>query len=892
MRSLKSSWYGLLAISILSTPSFAGKIERYITQPEPTERPRLIDRVSNSQELGARCGTEKAMSEFYQKFPGALKRINQERVDAQKKLKLSNAQNKGMGSEPFSAQAISANPTYVIPVVFHVYGTSFNGRTVNDAIIIDALRRTNEDFQGQTADYNDIIPEFSGVKRTLNIEFRLAKKDPNGYPTTGIVYHPNRSGFGNGSGYDAQIQADAWDNYKYMNVYIQNDLYADGGTTNSGVAWYPDTYMSNNNTARVVYNGAYLGSNTDENFRSVLTHEFGHFMDLIHTFEGGCSSANQNYCSTTGDKICDTPQVNNSSLGTAANCLGQTTNWQNFMNYSSQYANFTNQQVSRMINALNVPARNTLWSAANLIATGTDGGGSTTNQPPTAKANGPYSAAVGASISFSSAGSTDPDGSISSYSWSFGDGTSSSSANPVKAYSSAGTYTVTLTVTDNKGATGTSSTTATVSSGTSGGALTNGVAKTNIGASTGQYAKFYIDLPSGVSNLTVNSSGGSGDADMYIRQGTEPTDTTYSCRPYLSGNNESCSFSSPASGRWYINLKAYSTFSGVSLTATYTTTAPSNQPPVAKVNGPYSGAVNTNISFSSAGTSDPDGSIASYSWNFGDNTSSTSANPSHAYATAGTYTITLTVTDNQGATGTASTSVTVTGSSPPTGNTLQKGVPITVSGATGSSTIYTLEVPANATGLSFQLSGGTGDADMYVRFGSAPTTSTYDCRPYLSGNNETCNIANAQAGTYYVMLRAYSTYSGASLVGNYTTGGNPPPNGLPNACSTQAAVGSGGLVSLNSNNCVATGTQTNSTQYYYVYLPSSVSQLVFRTEHGTGNAGLHYSSSTWATTSAYQLRSINSGNVESITVNNPGAGYHYISVTGQQSGVTLSVTTQ
>ena len=62
----------------------------------------------------------------------------------------------------------------------------------------------------------------------------------------------------------------------------------------------------------------------------------------------------------------------------------------------------------------------------------------------------------------------------------------------------------------------------------------------------------------------------------------------------------------------------------------------------------------------------------------------------------------------------------------------------------------------------------SGDADLYVRFGAAPTTSTYTCRPYLSGNNETCNISPAQAGTYHIMVRAYSAFSGVSLTGSYT----------------------------------------------------------------------------------------------------------------------------
>ena len=106
------------------------------------------------------------------------------------------------------------------------------------------------------------------------------------------------------------------------------------------------------------------------------------------------------------------------------------------------------------------------------------------------------------------------------------------------------------------------------------------------------------------------------------------------------------------------------------------------------------------------------------------------------------------------------------------GGALTNGVAKTgLAQTTGYSINYTMAVPAGATGLKFVSSGGTGDADMYVKFGSAPTDSSYDCRPYASGNAETCNIATAQAGTYYVRMKAYSSYSGVSLTGSYTAGG-------------------------------------------------------------------------------------------------------------------------
>lgn len=109
---------------------------------------------------------------------------------------------------------------------------------------------------------------------------------------------------------------------------------------------------------------------------------------------------------------------------------------------------------------------------------------------------------------------------------------------------------------------------------------------------------------------------------------------------------------------------------------------------------------------------------------------------------------------------------------PPGGGSLTDGVPVTgLSGGAGSEQFFTLVVPSGSSNLSFAMSGGTGDADMYVRFGSAPTTSTWECRPYLNGNNETCTFAAPQAGTYHVMVRGYSSFSGVSLVGNFDTGG-------------------------------------------------------------------------------------------------------------------------
>ncbi|MCL1634415.1 M4 family metallopeptidase [Luteimonas sp. SX5] len=112
------------------------------------------------------------------------------------------------------------------------------------------------------------------------------------------------------------------------------------------------------------------------------------------------------------------------------------------------------------------------------------------------------------------------------------------------------------------------------------------------------------------------------------------------------------------------------------------------------------------------------------------------------------------------------------GPEPPTVEPLTKGVPETgLSAGTGQSLYFSLDVPAGASNLTFTMSGGTGDADMYMKFGELPTDVVWDCRPYKSGNNEVCTVAAPQAGTYNVRLKAYTAFTGVTLVGDYSTGG-------------------------------------------------------------------------------------------------------------------------
>jgi serine protease len=79
---------------------------------------------------------------------------------------------------------------------------------------------------------------------------------------------------------------------------------------------------------------------------------------------------------------------------------------------------------------------------------------------------------------------------------------------------------------------------------------------------------------------------------------------------------------------------------------------------------------------------------------------------------------------------------------------------------------YTLNVASGASTLDVNISGGTGDADLYIRYGAQPTTSNWDYRPYLNGNNESVIVNDPQTGTWHISVRAYSATSGVTLAGS------------------------------------------------------------------------------------------------------------------------------
>lgn len=223
------------------------------------------------------------------------------------------------------------------------------------------------------------------------------------------------------------------------------------------------------------------------------------------------------------------------------------------------------------------------------------------------------------------------------------------------------------------------------------------------GSTVGAWQHFAINVPAGTPMLNVHLSGGTGDADLYVRQGAQPTSSAYDCRPYAGGNNESCNFSNPAAGTWYVSLYTYKAFSGVSLKSTTYGVSGQPQPTPETCND---GADNDGDGKADCADTD------------------CSADPSCAAAPTPTTFNATNVSVNQSA---------------------WKDYPFTVKAGT----------PFTAF-----LDHLSGNPDLYVRWTSLPTTTAYDCRPYLT-SDETCTLT-VPAGVTKAYVSVRGRNSGAN----------------------------------------------------------------------------------------------------------------------------------
>jgi vibriolysin len=100
--------------------------------------------------------------------------------------------------------------------------------------------------------------------------------------------------------------------------------------------------------------------------------------------------------------------------------------------------------------------------------------------------------------------------------------------------------------------------------------LQNGVSVTGLSGAKGSQTLYHIDVPTGATDLSVQTSSGTGDVDLYLKAGSTASKSNYDCRPYKDGNTESCAEAKPQTVRYSFMLDGYAAYSGVSLVASYT----------------------------------------------------------------------------------------------------------------------------------------------------------------------------------------------------------------------------------------------------------------------------------------------------------------------------------
>ncbi|CAH9050667.1 hypothetical protein PSECIP111951_00238 [Pseudoalteromonas holothuriae] len=208
-------------------------------------------------------------------------------------------------------------------------------------------------------------------------------------------------------------------------------------------------------------------------------------------------------------------------------------------------------------------------------------------------------------------------------------------------------------------------------------------------------------------------------------------------------------------------------------------------------------------------------------------------------------------------------------------NKLENGIAKTgISGTSKQQLFYTLEVPVNSSGLNFTTAGGTGDADLYVKLGSKPTLDMYDCKSTTSTSNERCDIANAQVGTYHVMVEAWNQISGVSLTGSYQTAGQGPTP----------------INRQESNLNVSRGDWVRFEQG----LDAGYANLTVAISGGTGDVDLYVKHASDVSDTIHDCRPYKNGNVESCSFDSPESGTWYIGLKGysNSSGVTLTINAQ
>lgn len=335
---------------------------------------------------------------------------------------------------------------YTIPVVFHII---HEGGPENISVeqVENAVMHMNLDYQKLTSNWNQVQPEFLDLVADIQVEFKLAKLDPNGNCTNGITrtYNPAATNGGNGT---QQVNAvkevhGNWPGDKYINIFVAKYI---GGA--AGYTMYPSTWMGSamNNGIWVLDN--YCGGigTASSNAIHTLSHEVGHWLNLPHLWGNSNEPGLQSNCNID-DGVADTPLTKGwtSCDLRGVSCDGTLDNVENFMEYSYCSKMFTEGQKARMHAALNssTGGRNNIWKTSNLNATGVN--------LPDVLCAADFSAqyreiCVGETVDFEDLSYSVVNG----WSWEFEGGSPavSTDASPAITYNTPGVYKVKLTVTD------------------------------------------------------------------------------------------------------------------------------------------------------------------------------------------------------------------------------------------------------------------------------------------------------------------------------------------------------------------------------------------------------------------------------------------------------------
>ena len=384
------------------------------------------------------CGTSEAVQKSLAAHPELMAAYlaEQARLDALDKVAFAN----GYKEDKSVMAGMPAIP--VIPIVFHIIELG-GPENISDAQVIDEVRILNEDYNKLNPDTSAVVASFKPIVANVGIQFKLAQKTPAGVCTNGIdrIYSTLTNSADDGS------KLDDWPHNQYLNVWVVKTI---GTAGVAGYAYLPGTTSSA--TDGILILSSYIGSiGTGSPATSrALTHEIGHFLNLQHTW----GPTNNPGVACGDDGVTDTPVTlgHTSCILTDAGCTPPIVeNVQNYMEYAYCSDMFTNGQKTRMRSALSsgTGSRSSLWTAANLTATGVS--------TPAVLCHADFQSNTttnavcqGDSISFTN---LSWNGTPTSWSWTFAGGTPATSTDsvPTITYNTPGVYTVAMTVTNASG---------------------------------------------------------------------------------------------------------------------------------------------------------------------------------------------------------------------------------------------------------------------------------------------------------------------------------------------------------------------------------------------------------------------------------------------------------